>query len=103
MTKSYAKRQGRALALAYGPFVPGSVARAIRAEHQKLGLLTCWRCIRSYEARDPQSEPRERWHFCSEECFLLSRPKKPRRRVIGMALDADTFTLDLRGCRECSK
>lgn len=40
-----------ALTLAYGPFQPGTVARAIRHEHAALGLRTCWHCIRPFKPR----------------------------------------------------
>jgi hypothetical protein len=56
---------------AYGPFVPGSPARALREEHAAHGLHTCWQCLdgyRPHKGSRPGSLGRGRW-FCSWACY----------------------------------
>ena len=76
---------------AYGPFVPGSAARALRAENADRGLRTCWQCLNGYRphtgsSRWPGSLGRGRW-FCSWACYrawlathpgILRHPSPPR-------------------------
>lgn len=68
-----------ALTLAYGPFTPGSPARAIRDEHAERGQRTCWHCLSAFSPRRVANEDgqlrrlgRGRW-YCSTECAQAER------------------------------
>jgi len=59
---------------AYGPFVPGSAARALRADNAARGLRTCWQCLDGYRphtgsSRWPGSLGRGK-RFCSVPGYL---------------------------------
>lgn len=71
----------------YGPFTPGSPARALRHENAKLGLRTCWRCLtayRPYRAPGAKSATRNSGrgtYYCSWECYRLDQMERsPTRR-----------------------
>lgn len=70
----------------YGPFVPGSPARALRHENAKRGLRTCWRCLTGYRphARPGASRALTRGrgaYYCSWECYRLDQiERSPTRR-----------------------
>lgn len=51
-----------AMTLAYGPFQPGSVARAIRHDNAARGYRTCWHCLEAFRSQLPA-----RW-YCSQAC-----------------------------------
>lgn len=59
---------------AYGPFVPGSDARRLRAENAERGLKTCWQCLDGYKPRHERvgqvshGYGRGKW-FCSVACW----------------------------------
>lgn len=89
---------------AYGPFVPGSNARAIRHEHARLGYRTCWFCLGPFRPTRLRVDGhlrrpgRGRW-YCSRSCALAdrrahARPTKPVIEFVGGEL-----VLDLRRLR----
>lgn len=57
------------LAAAYGPFTPGSPARAIRAENWARGLRTCWQCLGGYRSRYERDEHGRERHLGSGRAF----------------------------------
>jgi hypothetical protein len=92
MTKEYADQHARTMRRIYGPFVPGSLARTIRTENEKLGLRTCWNCIRAYKSltvvADGTRQRIGRGHFyCSRRCYAADHErrslKKKSDRLIG--------------------
>ncbi len=105
MSTDYAERIDHAMQQAYGPFQPGTVARAIRLENWQNGDSTCWHCLRAFRphveidaAGRRHRRGRGRW-YCSRECARAdSRPRRtsnhPTAYVVGGEL-----VLDLRRLR----
>jgi hypothetical protein len=96
----------QALEQAYGPFVPGSTARARRVENAKRGLRTCWFCIEPFEPHievTPNGKVRKlgrgRW-YCSRQCADTDRAR--RRREVAKQTDPGLLVLDLSRCRGCA-
>ncbi len=94
-----------ALELAYGPFVPGSAARAIRVENAKHGYRTCWRCLEPFAPRRERRADgsltrlgRGRW-YCSRACADADRSTA---RAEPEPIDPDVLVIDLRRCRGCA-
>lgn len=90
---------------AYGPFVPGSNARAIRHDHARDGFRTCWHCLAPYRpTRAVRADGhlsrrgRGRW-YCSRACATADRraAEHPTTPVIEMA--GGELVLDLRRLR----
>jgi len=95
-----------ALEQAYGPFVPGSVARARRIENARHGYRTCWRCLEPFAPRRERRADgslsrlgRGRW-FCSRACADADRRARPATEP--EASDPSVLVLDLRRCRGCA-
>jgi hypothetical protein len=90
---------------AYGPFQPGTVARAIRNDHARAGFRTCWFCLGPFRPTreiGPDGRLRRpgrgRW-YCSRSCALADRSThahstKPTIEIVGGEL-----VLDLRRLR----
>lgn len=80
---------------AYGPFQPGSAARALRHDNAQRGLRTCWRCLTGYRqhlvrpSEAPGTGGRTRdlgrgAYYCSWECYRLDLAERsPTRRGPG--------------------
>ena len=92
--------------VAYGPFQPGTVARAIRHENWALGLRTCWYCLTAYRPETFVADDgrrrrpgRGRW-YCSRECSREARVAEKSAPVV-QVLDDGSVLLDLRRCRGC--
>lgn len=88
MTKSYAGRYDRMLRDAYGPFTPGSIARAIRTDNDNLGLRTCWLCLGGFApgAGAPNAcdgcgsrAARLRSLYCSIECYKAAKRSRKKQ------------------------
>lgn len=66
---------------AYGPFVPGSAARAVRYENTRCGLRTCWQCLGGYRRREvpdgPVHYPGRGRYFCSVPCRVAWGAEHP--------------------------
>lgn len=108
MTTGYAERYDEMLAQAYGPFTPGSLARAVRADNALLGLRTCWFCLAAFAPRRVVDETgrvrrlgRGRF-FCSSQCAAYERRRAARERSIVTANPDGSFTIDLRRCWDCA-
>jgi hypothetical protein len=91
---------------AYGPFWPGSVARAIRIDNARRGYRTCWHCLDAFgpqritRADGTLHRPgRGRW-YCSRSCAAAYRREHP---AVGFAdgSTADVLVLDLSGYQGC--
>jgi hypothetical protein len=100
------------LRLIYGPFVPGSAARDLKHDNEKLGMRTCWQCLKAYRSKSRVSNGRRltvgRGNFyCSRGCYVEDRAAdnalyRLRRQIEGLDPDEsfrwpdeDEFTLAL--------
>ena len=90
---------------AYGPFVPGSDARAIRHDHARDGFRTCWHCLAPYRptralrADGRLSRPgRGRW-YCSRACATADRRSTAERSESVIEMVGGDLVLDLRRLR----
>ncbi len=75
MTTQYADQ----MEAAYGPFQPGSVARAIRHDNARHGFRTCWFCLDPFRPSRVvvvdgrlRRRGRGRW-YCSRSCATADR------------------------------
>ncbi len=110
MTTDYAERIDQAMQDAYGPFQPGTVARAIRWDNWQRGLKTCWnpRCLAAFRPERVIGDDgkvhrfgRGRW-YCSARCAQADRREQGRQSpVVGLG-DDETLVIDLRRCRGCA-
>jgi hypothetical protein len=83
MSSDYAKTYDRMLRAAYGPFPPGSVARAQRDENSRKGLATCHCCLQAFNPNDTVKI----W-YCSLDCARGDDRRYARTHP---------------GCRTCAK
>lgn len=88
------------LTLAYGPFQPGTVARAIRDDHAALGYRTCWHCLGPFRPQRFVSSDgrlhrpgRGRW-YCSRDCARADRADTLGRSIAEVH-DDGLLVLDL--------
>jgi hypothetical protein len=105
-TPTAAERHDMTMRAIYGPFTPGSNARALRTENAQRGYRTCWNCLGAFRPHrfvgtDGRLHRlgRGRW-YCSAACARSARAAEPL--MSDFELDGDTFTIDLRGCRGCA-
>lgn len=105
MTTDYAERLDRAMHDAYGPFTPGSEARAIRSENAKLGFRTCWHCLERFRPERRiggdgrlHRPGRGRW-FCSRRCALADRAARLGTDIPTIDIVGGELVLDLRRFR----
>lgn len=107
MTPDYSERFDRTMRRIYGPFIPGSNARAIREDNWKRGFRTCWYCLEPYSAHSIVSNGKRQrigrgHYFCSWACYRADHCTPTRQRPFAEFHDDRTLVLDLRRCRGCA-
>jgi hypothetical protein len=107
MTTTYLteERYDAMMTAAYGLFVPGSDARAIRHENARHGLRTCWHCLAAFAPRvelDADGRRhrfgRGRW-YCSRACSRADRRTTRRERASTIGAAGGELVIDLRRLR----
>jgi len=107
MTTTYLteKRYDEMLRDAYGPFTPGSDARAIRHENARHGLRTCWHCLAAFAPRveldaDGRRHRLGRGRFyCSGTCSRADRRTTRRQHPSTVDAAGGELVIDLRRLR----